>query len=142
MNFASGAYTFASDTVGGIEYPLAKYVWGASGEANPVTKDSPLPVDASSGELIEAIESLRMAVHALTRSIGMSMPDAAGRLRVLTDASSAIGTVSTVSTVTGVTTVSTLTNQAQVGGFAAQDQIAALMRTSADMLRQSTVATS
>jgi len=40
-----------------------------------------------------------------------------------------------VSTVTTVTTVSTLTNQSQLGGFAANDQIPALMAMRANDLR-------
>ena len=43
--------------------------------------------------------------------------DASGRLRVITDSSSAIGTVSTVTTVTTVTTVSTVSNITSLGGY-------------------------
>ena len=44
-----------------------------------------------------------------------------------------VGTVTTLST---LTTCSTLTNQSQVGGYGANDQIPALMHLSADSLRR------
>lgn len=91
------------------------------------------------GELVEALEAMRMCIQSLERSIGQSYPDVAGRLRVALDAISASLTLATVSTVTGVTTVttvSTLTNQSQVGGNAANDQIPALMHLQADNLRR------
>lgn len=43
-NFASGAYTFASETLTGIEYPLAKMYWGAAGVSTPVSAANPMPV--------------------------------------------------------------------------------------------------
>jgi hypothetical protein len=50
-------------------------------------------------ELIEAIESLRIAIGALTRSgIGQSLPDISGRLRVALDSITTNLTLSTVST--------------------------------------------
>lgn len=59
-----------------------------------VTASTPLDVDVTNvveatipnGELIEALEAMRMAVHSLTRSIGQTMPDVAGRMRVALDA--------------------------------------------------------
>ena len=107
-------------------------------------------VDASQGELIEALEALRMATVSLTRSNGLMTVDTTGRIRILLDAITAnltlatvttvgtVGTVTTVSTVTSlgtVTTVSTLTNQSQMGGLATQDQIPALMSMNAQGLR-------
>ena len=94
--------------------------------------------------LESTLQALRLAVAALTRTIGLMTPDAAGRMRVSLDAASAtvaatqsgtwnVGTVTTVST---LTTCSTLTNQSQVGGYGANDQIPALMHLSADSLRR------
>ena len=95
-----------------------------------------VPVDVS-GELVEAIEALRMAVQALTRSgLGQTMPDTAARLRVVVDAISASLTLATVTTVGTVSTVSTLTNQTQIGGLAATEQIPSLMRLGADSMRR------
>jgi hypothetical protein len=53
----------------------------------------------------------------------------------------ASGTVTTVSTVSTVSAVSTLTNQSQIGGFAANDQIPSLMHMQADNLRRNIVVT-
>lgn len=115
-----------------------------------VTASTPLDVDVTNvveatipnGELIEALEAMRMAVNSLTRSIGQTMPDVAGRMRVALDAISAsltLATVTTVGTVTTVTTCSTLTNQTQLGGNPAFEQIPALMRLGADSLRRNIV---
>jgi translation initiation factor 2 gamma subunit (eIF-2gamma) len=85
---------------------------------------------AASGELIEALEAMRYAIQALTRSVGLQTVDAFGRNRVVLDA---LGGAQTLGTVTSVGTV---TNQAQLGGLAVQDQIPALMHLQADNLRR------
>jgi hypothetical protein len=115
----------------------------ANDSGSPVPVSGPLtdaqlravavPVDVS-GELVEAIEALRMAVQALTRSgLGQAMPDTAQRLRVVVDAMTAGLTLAAVTT---VTTLSTLTNQTQVGGISATEQIPSLMRLGADSMRR------
>ena len=94
--------------------------------------------------LESTLQSLRLAVAALTRTIGLITPDAAGRMRVSLDAAPATvaatqsGTwnLATVTTLSTLTTCSTLTNQSQVGGYSANDQIPALMHLSADGLRR------
>lgn len=131
----------AADDVGGVLYQRVKPVTGVDGVAVDVSASNPMPVGAV-GELLEAIEAQRMAIQALTRSIGQSMPDVAGRLRVAIDAISGsltlgtITTVGTVSTCSVVTTVSTVSNQTNIGGFAATEQIPSLMRLGADALRR------
>lgn len=105
-----------------------------------VSPDNPLPVVAY-GELVEAVEALRFAVQTLTRTIGMGTPDALGRLRVLAENPTAANLAMTASLAAGqtlatLTTLSTLTNQTQIGGFNANDQIPALMNTSAASLRR------
>lgn len=103
-----------------------------------VSGTNPLPVDVN-GEMIEAIEALRMAIQSLTRSIGLSMPDTAGRLRVLAENPTAANLNATVTGTVNVgttTTVSTLTNQTQIGGLNANDQIPALMNANAGSLRR------
>jgi hypothetical protein len=87
------------------------------------------------------LQSLRLAVAALTRTIGLITPDAAGRMRVSLDAAPATVAATqsgtwNVATLTTLTTCSTLTNQSQVGGYGANDQIPALMHLSADSLRR------
>jgi len=106
-----------------------------------VSASNPMPIVAY-GELVEAIEALRMAVQSLNRSAGLLTVDTAGRLRILLDsitASLTLATITTVGTVTTVSTVSTvtsMTNQTQMGGFASNDQIPALMKMQADNVRQ------
>ena len=161
----SGAIV-AADDIGGVLHQRVKLALGADGTndgdlsaSNPmpvtgsvavttavpleVTATTPLDVDVTNvveatipnGELIEALEAMRMAVHSLTRSIGQTMPDVAGRMRVALDAISASLTLATV------TTVSTVTNQTQLGGNPAFEQIPALMRLGADSLRRNIVVT-
>lgn len=112
-------------------------VGGAPTAASPT---NPVPVDASYGELIEAVESLRMAVAALTKSIGFALPNLLGQpimeVRQATAANLAVtANIAASQTLGTVTTVSTLTNQSQVGSYAANDQIPALMHLQADGLR-------
>lgn len=86
----------------------------------------PVAVSGVTGELIEAIEALRMTVGSLSRTIGLSIPDLLGRQRVA---------IETINGGLTLATVSTLSNQTQIGGFVAADQIPALMHMSADNLR-------
>ena len=125
--------SIASDDVGSVQFQKVKLDVGGDGASVPVVGS--LPVSAV-GELIEAIEAQRMALQALVRTIGQSMPDTAGRLRVLVDSISASLTLATITTVGTVTTVSTLTNQTQIGGLAATEQIPSLMRLGADSMRR------
>ena len=76
------------------------------------------------------LEEIAFAIHNLASLLGFLNPDAAGRLRVLTDAGSAVGTVNTV------LTLNTMTNQTQIGGIAANQQIIALtLGNEADLCR-------
>lgn len=106
---------------------------GGGGLTDTELRAAAVPVDVA-GELLEAIEALRMGLQALTRTVGLLMPDSAGRMRVNLET----GTTAVTGTLTGVTTVTTvatLTNQAQVGALAANDQIPALLRVAAAGLR-------
>jgi hypothetical protein len=127
----SGA-TVAADEIGGVLFQRVKVAHGADGSAVDTSAANPLPVDVN-GEAIEAIEALRMAVQALTRTVGMMQPDTAARMRVAIDA---ISSGLTLATITTVGTVTTLTNQTQIGGNPANDQIPALMRMAADSARR------
>lgn len=88
--------------------------------------------------LESTLQSLRLAVAALTRTIGLITPDAAGRMRVTLESAPAVVPASQSGTwnLSTITTCSTLTNQSQVGGYGANDQIPALMHLSADSLRR------
>jgi len=119
--------TVAADEIGGVLHQRVKLGIGDDGTAVDVSEANPMPINAV-GELTEAIEAMRMAIHSLTRSIGQSTPDTAGRLRANIEAFSA--------TIAAITTLTTLTNQTQVGGNPAFEQIPALMRLGADSLRR------
>lgn len=124
-----------SAAVAGLKVQRVKAGFGPDGDLQDVSTAAPLPV-AAYGELIEAIEAMRYAIQALTRSVGLQTVDAFGRNRVVLDALGGAQTLGTVTTVGTVTTLATLTNQAQLGGLAAQDQIPSLMHLQADNLRR------
>jgi hypothetical protein len=120
----------ATDDVGGAQYQLIKLVDSTVNSTTPIgTTSNPLPA-ALYGEAMEALEAMRFAIQALTRTVGLVQPDTAARMRVAVDAITANLTLTTVST------VSTLTNQSQIGGYSAVEQIPSLMRMSADSLRR------
>lgn len=127
----------ATDDIGGIQFQKMKLNLGASGvDGGEVTSDNPLPV-AAYGELIEATEAMRMAIGALVRTVGLLTPNVLGQLRVSIDA----GTLATVTTVGTVTTTGTLSNQTNMGGYGAADQVPALMHLNADCLRRNITVT-
>lgn len=133
--------TVAADDIGGILHQRVKIVVGDDGvNAGDVSLANPIPT-RENGELLEALEAMRLGLQALTRTIGQTYPDVSGRLRVAIDSISAALTLATITTVGTVTTVSTVTNQSQLGGYAAQDQVPALMHLSADSLRSNIVVT-
>jgi len=139
--------TIAADEIGGVLHQRVKVGVGADGQAVDVSESNPMPTVVY-GELLEAIEALRMTVQSLTRSgLGLAMPDTAARMRVAIDSISAgltLGTVTNVTTVqsvNGVSTVSTVGNQAQIGAIAANDHIPSLMRMNANGLRDRIIVT-
>jgi hypothetical protein len=119
----------------GVKVQRVKVGHGAEGDYKDATPTDPLPI-AAYGELIEAIEAMRIAIQSLTRTVGQVQPDTAARMRVVVDAISGSLTLGTVSTVSNIGTLSTLTNQTQVGGLAATEQIPSLMRLGADSARR------
>jgi len=127
----------ATDDIGGVQYQQMKLVDSTPNSTTPVGTDSnPLSVNASYGELVEALEALRIATSSLTKSIGFALPNLQGQPIFEARQATAANLNATVSgNLTTITTVSTLTNQAQVGGFSANDQIPALMHLQADGLR-------
>jgi hypothetical protein len=129
----------ATDDVGGVHYQRVKIALGSDGVAEgDVSSANPMPVVAVD-ELIETLQALRMAVQALSRSVGQSYPDVNGRLRVALDAITAgltLATVTTVGTVTTVTTVATVSNQTNVGGYSAAPQVQAAMFGASETLRR------
>lgn len=95
------------------------------------------------GELLEAINAMRIAIAALTQSIGFALPNAQGQpimeVRQATAANLNATVSGTVTANIGTGTLSaltTLTNQAQIGGYSANDQIPTLLQLQADNLRR------
>ena len=99
------------------------------GVAHETSDSNPYPIKAM-GELIEAIEAMRMAIQSLNRTVGMAQVNPlTGRMLVDTG------------TITAVTTVSTVSNLAQVGGQSANSQIPSFERMTADNLRRNIAVT-
>jgi hypothetical protein len=134
----SGA-TIAADDIGGVLHQRVKISVGADGAAADLSTTTPMPTQEQ-GELVEAIEALRMAVASLTKTIGFSLPNTLGQqiveVRQATAGSLNVTATGTLTGVTTVSTVSTVTNQTQVGGFAAVDYMPALYHLQADNLRR------
>jgi hypothetical protein len=133
----SGA-TVAADEIGGVLFQRVKLTSGADGTATDVSAANPLPTNPT-GELVEALQALRMATNSLTKSIGFALPNLQGQPIVEARQATAANLVMTVGSIAGgqtLATLTTLTNQSQIGGFAANDQIPALMHLQADNLRR------
>lgn len=149
LNLGAGGDVISADEVttlngnasSGVKVQRIKVGYGIDADYTDASLGNPLPV-AAYGELIEAIEALRFAVGSLTKTIGYALPNALGQpimeVRQATAANLQVtlGSIAGGQTIATVTTVGTLTNQTQIGGFAASDQIPALMHLQADNLRR------
>jgi hypothetical protein len=134
--------TVATDDVGGVQFQRVKLDIGDNGASSPVTATNALPVDASYGELVGALEALRMATNSLTKSIGFALPNLLGQPIFEARQATAGNLNATVSgTLSTVTTVSAVTNQSQIGGFNANDQIPSFLSIAAASLRRNITVT-
>jgi hypothetical protein len=125
--------TIAADDIGGILYQKVKMIHGADGIAHETADNNPLPVTATQ-ELMQAIEAMRMAIHSLTRTIGMAQVNPLTG-RMLVDPSGVTSPVSgTVTANQGGTW--NITNLATIGGVAANSQVQSFERMTADNLRR------
>ena len=124
----SGA-TIAADDIGGILFQRVKPTWGSDGVANDVNETTPLPVTATQ-ELMQAIEAMRMAIHALTRTIGLAQVNPLTG-RMLVDPSGVTSPVTANQSGTW-----NITNLATIGGVAANSQVQSFERMTADNLRR------
>lgn len=102
--------------------------------ATDISPSNPFPIGAH-GELIEALEAMRMSINALTKSIGYALPNAQG-FPIMEARQGTAANLNMTATIAGGQTLATLTNQAQIGGFAANDQIPVFMHLQADNLRR------
>lgn len=140
----SGA-TVAADEIGGVLFQRVKLTHGADGTATDASAADPLPINAQ-GELLEQLSALRYAIQSLTRSIGQALPSAQGwpimEARQPTAANLAVtASIAGSQTLATVTTVSTVTNQAQMGTYATNDYMPALMHMQSDNLRRNITVT-
>ena len=113
----------------GVKVQRVKVGFGVDGDLVDASLTNPMPV-AAYGELTEALEAMRIAIHSMTRTLGQMQPDTAARMRV------AIDSITGGLTLSSIAAVSTLTNQTQVGGLSATEQIPSLMRLGADSARR------
>ncbi|MCA6470559.1 MAG: hypothetical protein IM591_09170 [Chitinophagaceae bacterium] len=128
----------ATDDIGGVQYQRVKPVWGVEGVANDVNANTPLPVTGAQ-ELMEAIEAMRMAIQALTRTIGLAQVNPLTG-RMLVDPSGVTSPISgTVTANQGGTW--NITNLTTIGGQAANSQVQSFERMTADNLRRNITVT-
>lgn len=133
----SGAI-IAADDISGNLHQRVKITLGTDGVSDgdlssanplPITTSGTSTVNVSTGELVEVLQSTRMLLDSLTRSIGLVMPDTGGRARVAVDA---ITSGLTLATLTTLGTVST----AGGSSYSLNDAIPSLMHLQADNLRR------
>jgi hypothetical protein len=139
----SGA-TVAADEISGVLHQRVKIGVGEDGVAQDVSLTNPMPIQAL-GELMEAIEAMRMAIQALTRTIGMAQVNPlTGSMFV--DGSRVTQPVSGTVTATGTIAATqsgtwNITNLATIGGVAANSQVQSFERMAADNLRRNITVT-
>ena len=129
--------TIAADEIAGVLYQRVKPVTGVDGQASDVSQQNPMPI-AAYGELLEAIEAMRMAIHSLTRTIGLAQVNPLTG-RMLVDGSGVTQPVS--GSLSAITQVSLVTNTQQVGGQNANSFVPSFERMTADNLRKNIVTT-
>jgi len=129
--------TIAADEIAGVLYQRVKPVTGVDGEAADVSQQNPMPI-AAYGELLEAIEAMRMAIHSLTRTIGLAQVNPLTG-RMLVDGSGVTQPVS--GNLSTITQVSLVANTQQVGGQNANSFVPSFERMTADNLRRNIVTT-
>jgi hypothetical protein len=115
----------------GVTQPVSGSVSVSNFPATQPVSGPLTSAELASSEVVEALRQIQMEVEVLKNSIGQSRVDSGGRLRILLDSISASLTLATVTT---VGTVTTLSNQSQIGGVNANDQVPSLRRQAADSL--------
>jgi hypothetical protein len=122
--------TVSADEILGILFQRIKLTLGADGvNDGDVSSSNPMPV-AAYGELIEAIEAMRMSVQSLNRTIGLAQVNPLTG-RMLVDPSGVTSPVNANQSGTW-----NITNLATIGGQAANSAIPAFERATADNLRR------
>jgi hypothetical protein len=125
--------TIAADDIGGALYQRVKVTHGVDGVAHETSDSNPYPIKAM-GELIEAIEAMRMAIQSLSRTMGLAQVNPLTG-RMLVDGAGVTQPVSgsVSATQSGAWNI---TNLATIGGQSANSQIPSFERMTADNLRR------
>lgn len=131
----SGA-TVAADEIGGVLYQRVKPVVGVDGTATDVSSTDPLPI-AAYGELIEALEAMRMAINNMASTISRIYVDNNNSLRVQLSGYGT-NTVSVQNTVS-ISNVSSLLSLS--GKVNAEQMVTELLASNALQLRNNIVVT-
>jgi hypothetical protein len=135
----------SADEIAGILFQRIKLTLGADGvNDGDVSASNPMPV-AAYGELIDAIEAMRMAIQSLNRTIGLAQVNPLTG-RMLVDGSGVTQPVSGTVTATGTIAATqsgvwNMTNLATIGGVAANSQVQSFERMTADNLRRNIIVT-
>jgi len=128
------------DNIPGGKVQRVKVMLGPDGvDGGDISEANPLPTQAV-GELIEAIEAMRMAINTLKKTIGSALPNAQG-FPIMEARQGTAGNLLMTANIAAGQTLGTLTNQTQIGGFAANDQIPALFAMRAASFRQNITVT-
>lgn len=90
-----------------------------------VDNDVHTPVHNPQGEILEALQAMRMAIEVMSRSISTFYPDTTGRMRVIID-----------STTSNLNNVNLLVNQTSMGGYNAVPQVPSITNMNANDLRR------
>jgi hypothetical protein len=137
---AAREVTYSGDTVKAQVVGLATFAGADDAKTiTDVDASNPLPTQAV-GELIEAIEAMRMAINALKKTIGFALPNAQG-FPIMEARQSSAAALQMSANQSGTWNIATLTNQAQVGAIAANDQIPSLMAMRAASFRRNITVT-
>jgi hypothetical protein len=131
--------TISADEIAGILFQRIKLTLGADGvNDGDVSASNPMPV-AVYGELIDAIEAMRMAIQSLNRTIGLAQVNPLTG-RMLVDGAGVTQPVS--GTVSAAQSGAwNITNLATIGGVAANSEVQSFERIAADGLRRNIIVT-
>jgi hypothetical protein len=104
-NPGSGGPVFATDDIGGVNYPRSKVVFGADGSATDVSVVDPLPTQEVSGamSILARILQVLMSPMGFDRSLSRQRVTGIIESGTVTVGSITAGTVTTVSTVSAIT---------------------------------------
>lgn len=106
-NAGAGGATFATDDIGGVQYPRTKVVWGADGAVNDTSAAAPLPVvqtgahevslDAATLAALETINAAQSGAWNITNVSGtVSLPTGAATEVTLASALTALQTIDNI----------------------------------------------